>query len=138
MHQFSGSLDSFNYYRNLRKNLHRYCLRKTKFTIKHSLDSFISRNLYLTQTKIPFPFKIKHNSQNMQCRSIYTFPKCIRYKKTTRPCFKCDKGWFSLKSRTDTAIPHFPCVWNSQCWVIKSQQRVSKKALNCLFSTLAD
>lgn len=138
MHQFSGSLDSFNYYRNLRKNLHRYCSRKTKSTIKHSLDSFILRNLYLTQTKIPFPFKIRHNSQNIHCRNTYTFPKCIRYKKATKSYFKCDKWWLSLRSTTDTAIPHFPCAWNSPCWVSKSQRRISKKALKHSMSTLTD
>lgn len=138
MHQFSGSLDSFNYYRNLRKNLHRYWLRKTKCTIKHSLDSFILRNPYLTLTKIQFPFKFRRNSQNIHCCNTYTFPKRIRCKKATKSCFKFDKWWLSLRSTTDTALPPFPCMWNSQCWVSKFQQRISKEALKYFISTFTD
>lgn len=116
MYQFSGSLGSCNYYRNLRKkNLQRYCLRKTKSTIKHSLDSFILRNLYLTQTKIPFPFKIRHNSQNRDGRNTYTFPKCMSYKKATKSYLKYDEGQLLLRSMADTAIPHFLCEWNFWC-----------------------
>lgn len=70
MHQFSGSLDS-SITETKGKYLHRHHLRKTKPTIKHSLDSFILRNLYLTQIKIPFPFKIRHNSESTHDRNTY-------------------------------------------------------------------
>lgn len=111
MHQFSGSLDILTTTETKeKKNLHRRYLRKPKSMIKHHLDSFILRNLYLTQTKIPFPFKIRHSSQNIHYRNTCTVSKCIRYKKATKSCFKCDKGWLSLRNTTDTTLPHFPSL----------------------------